>query len=392
MSCPHTKKSSRRSSPPWSTPWAWTRRTSPARRRLQGDLGAESIDLLDIVFRLERNFGIKIPRGELFPENLVADPEWIENGKLTAKGLSELKGRMPFADLSEVRGRPARSRRWSTCTRSTCSSSTSRASSRPDHGRRSRRTTDRCWNPGWDRITAGRDPRSRFGPPAWTFPAARPPLFNPNPAASSTMRWIWIDKFLEFRSGQFARAIKNLTLAEEHLHDHFPGYPVMPASLIIEGLAQTGGHPGRRGGRVRREGGAGQDPPGRVLRRGLRRRSADLRGDADRPADRRGRGRGQGVPRRRTAGGRRDRLRSSGQHPLEPDLRAQELRVHPAVARRARPGQGPGAGPRARPLHRTASRTVSRSTRRPRPDVASIRAAALVECRESPDSYGIGRV
>ena len=55
------------------------------------------------------------------------------------------------------------------------------------------------------------------------------------------MRWIWIDKFTEFRSGQFARAIKNLTLAEEHLHDHFPGYPVMPASLIIEGLAQTGG-------------------------------------------------------------------------------------------------------------------------------------------------------
>src|SRR6516162_8604728 len=55
------------------------------------------------------------------------------------------------------------------------------------------------------------------------------------------MRWIWIDKFLEFRSGQFARAVKNLTLAEEHLHDHFPGYPVMPASLIIEGLAQTGG-------------------------------------------------------------------------------------------------------------------------------------------------------
>ena len=48
------------------------------------------------------------------------------------------------------------------------------------------------------------------------------------------MRWIWIDKFLEFRSGQFARAIKNLTLAEEHLHDHFPGYPVMPAALILE--------------------------------------------------------------------------------------------------------------------------------------------------------------
>ncbi len=55
------------------------------------------------------------------------------------------------------------------------------------------------------------------------------------------MRWIWIDKFLEFESGSFARSVKNLTLAEEHLHDHYPGYPVMPASLIIEGLAQTGG-------------------------------------------------------------------------------------------------------------------------------------------------------
>jgi len=67
---------------------------------LQGDLGAESIDFLDIVFRLERNFGIKIPRGELFPENVVADPEMIEDGKLTSKGLEELKARMPYADLT----------------------------------------------------------------------------------------------------------------------------------------------------------------------------------------------------------------------------------------------------------------------------------------------------
>lgn len=55
------------------------------------------------------------------------------------------------------------------------------------------------------------------------------------------MRWIWIDRFVEFTSGKFARSIKNVTLAEEHLHDHFPGFPVMPASLITEGLAQTGG-------------------------------------------------------------------------------------------------------------------------------------------------------
>lgn len=67
---------------------------------LQGDLGAESIDFLDIVFRLERNFGIKIPRGELFPENVISDPEMICDGKLTSKGIEELKHRMPYADLS----------------------------------------------------------------------------------------------------------------------------------------------------------------------------------------------------------------------------------------------------------------------------------------------------
>ena len=55
------------------------------------------------------------------------------------------------------------------------------------------------------------------------------------------MRWIWIDKFTEFESGVRASAIKNVSLAEEHLHDHFPGYPIMPASLIIEGMAQTAG-------------------------------------------------------------------------------------------------------------------------------------------------------
>src|SRR5262245_33114189 len=72
---------------------------------LRSDLGAESIDLLDIVFRLERNFGIKIPRGELFPEN-VSDPELTENGRLTTKGLSELKARMPGQDLGEFEQDP----------------------------------------------------------------------------------------------------------------------------------------------------------------------------------------------------------------------------------------------------------------------------------------------
>jgi len=55
------------------------------------------------------------------------------------------------------------------------------------------------------------------------------------------MRWLWIDRFLEFNKEKSARAIKNLSLAEEYFADHFPGYPVMPACFILEGLAQTGG-------------------------------------------------------------------------------------------------------------------------------------------------------
>jgi 3-hydroxyacyl-[acyl-carrier-protein] dehydratase len=55
------------------------------------------------------------------------------------------------------------------------------------------------------------------------------------------MRWIWIDRFVEFHPGKSARAIKVLSLAEDLYANHFPGYPVMPACLILEGLAQTGG-------------------------------------------------------------------------------------------------------------------------------------------------------
>jgi len=78
---------------------------------LQGDLGAESIDFLDIVFRLEREFGIKIPRGELFPESIFqGDPEFVNNGKVTEKGLKELRERMPFADLGSFEKDPSVSR------------------------------------------------------------------------------------------------------------------------------------------------------------------------------------------------------------------------------------------------------------------------------------------
>ncbi|TES89655.1 MAG: acyl carrier protein [Desulfobacteraceae bacterium] len=78
-----------------------------AEATLMGDLGAESIDFLDIVFRLEKTFGIKIPRVELFPaENLMNDSELVQNGKLTEKGLAELRDKMPHTDITEFVNNP----------------------------------------------------------------------------------------------------------------------------------------------------------------------------------------------------------------------------------------------------------------------------------------------
>ncbi len=73
---------------------------------LTGDLGAESIDFLDIVFRLEKAFDIKIPRGELFPESILTDAQYVKDGKFTEAGLSELRQRMPFANLDEFAKNP----------------------------------------------------------------------------------------------------------------------------------------------------------------------------------------------------------------------------------------------------------------------------------------------
>lgn len=74
---------------------------------LTGDLGAESIDFLDIVFRLEKAFDIKIPRGELFPESLLTDAQYVADGKFTDAGMAELKTRMPFASFDEFEKNPA---------------------------------------------------------------------------------------------------------------------------------------------------------------------------------------------------------------------------------------------------------------------------------------------
>jgi len=73
---------------------------------LTADLGAESIDFLDIVFKLEQVFAIKIPQGELFPENLAQDPRYVQSGKLTPEGLTLLKGRLPHVDFSSFEADP----------------------------------------------------------------------------------------------------------------------------------------------------------------------------------------------------------------------------------------------------------------------------------------------
>ena len=73
---------------------------------LMGDLGAESIDFLDIVFRLEKTFGIKIPAGDLFPDNIQNNPEFVENGKLTPAGLTKLKESLPHVDLGDFESDP----------------------------------------------------------------------------------------------------------------------------------------------------------------------------------------------------------------------------------------------------------------------------------------------
>ena len=73
---------------------------------LVGDLGAESIDFLDIVFNLEQNFSIEIPRSELFPEDILTNDEFVTDGNVTEAGLAALGERMPFIDLSTFSSNP----------------------------------------------------------------------------------------------------------------------------------------------------------------------------------------------------------------------------------------------------------------------------------------------
>ena len=73
---------------------------------ITGDLGAESIDYLDIAFRLEKGFNIKIPSGDLIPDNVLNNPEFVANGKVTETGLAKLKSSMPHVDFTEFEKNP----------------------------------------------------------------------------------------------------------------------------------------------------------------------------------------------------------------------------------------------------------------------------------------------
>ncbi|MGQ0626589.1 MAG: acyl carrier protein [Phycisphaerales bacterium] len=70
------------------------------------DLGAESIDFLDIVFKLEQAFGFKIAKGELFPENVTQDPTFVKDGRVTAEGIATLKARLPHVDFVKFEQNP----------------------------------------------------------------------------------------------------------------------------------------------------------------------------------------------------------------------------------------------------------------------------------------------
>jgi len=73
---------------------------------LQGDLGAESIDFLDIVFRLEKEFSIKVPKGELFPDDILNNPDYVDGDQITPAGVERLKASMPHADLTALEQSP----------------------------------------------------------------------------------------------------------------------------------------------------------------------------------------------------------------------------------------------------------------------------------------------
>ena len=269
-------------------------------------------------------------------------PEWMADGKLTPKGVGELKARLPFADLSKLAADPDVEKMGDLYTVDMLVQYVQRSSLldgvRASHGR--------------DLRTRGR----RGGAGASDFRSGGRPLvsdvlrwsaFSPSILMRRylIMRWIWIDKFLEFRSGQFARAIKNLTLAEEHLARSFSRVTrsCLPRSSSRGWRRPAGSWWARRAGSPRRwfwprsPALSSSEWPAPATSSIYEVTLTDLRAE------------GAVVEAKALLDGelarrRRDRLRPPGQFPRQPDLRPQEFRLHPATAGRPRSGQGAAAG------------------------------------------------
>lgn len=73
---------------------------------LVNDLGAESIDFIDIIFRLEKAFDIKIPSGDLFPGNILNDEKFVQGGVVTDAGMQELKTKIPYLNIEAFQKDP----------------------------------------------------------------------------------------------------------------------------------------------------------------------------------------------------------------------------------------------------------------------------------------------
>ena len=168
-----------------------------------GDLGAESIDFLDIVFRLEKAFDIKIPRGELFPEDVLTDPKYVQDGRVTEVGLAELRKRMPFANLDEFAKNPVVQDFGNLLT-----------------------VADMC-----------RFVESKV---QVTDEARRSPMIGPLPSAG-VHRCVGTGSIVHRVRERRRQGHQERLLGRGLPPRPFPRYPVLPNSLVIEGLAQTGG-------------------------------------------------------------------------------------------------------------------------------------------------------
>ena len=184
----------------WWTRWAWTPRKSHPRPRSArtSALKASTFWISSSAWKRHsppiRPSRSRFRAASCFPDDLptlMNDERYVKDGKITPEGIAELKKRMPFSDFTEFDKNP------------------------------SMETAAIAVDRRHDREVHAIEIRS---------------LVEPN-----CMRWIWIDKFVEFTPGTSATAMKNVSLAEEHLHDLYPAFPIMPHSLIIEGMAQTAG-------------------------------------------------------------------------------------------------------------------------------------------------------